>query len=87
MNILFIIKVQDGENQRYEYQCETLRGDDVHKSAINTRGEEINRERFTGDLLSGNCYWDEYSEIAGEYSDYKVIPCNESFEIMKSIIY
>jgi len=85
MNIIYIFKIQDGERQRKEYQYETL-PDTATKEDINAKGEELNRENFSGEQLSGDFYWDRWGEIAGSYYTHKIIPCDESFRVIQEIL-
>lgn len=85
MNLIYIIEIQDGERKRREFKAETLPNDSTIK-AISKRGDEIVKEQFTGEE-DGEWYWDCYGENMGRLYSFKVIPCDESFEIIKEILY
>lgn len=85
MNLIYTFKIQDGDNERYEYQYEALPDDATHEE-INARGEELIKELYTGDEMSDGWYWDDSMYNAGSYYSHKIIKCDECFEIIRSII-
>ena len=86
LNVIFIFQVQDGEQQRFEYQTEVFEGAVVPIKEINARGDELNRERFPEEELAKGFYWDESMERAGRYYKYVVISDAKSFKIIQGIM-
>jgi hypothetical protein len=84
MNLIFILQVQDGDTRRNQITYDVLPNDST-KENINAKGEELLREYFTGDE-DGEWCWDSYGETAARYYSYKIIPCDQSFEVIKEII-
>lgn len=85
MYIIYILRIQDGDNRYYKYIPKEI-PDNSTLNKINEIGEEL-LEFEMGGQREDNSVWDSYMCTLGTYYSYKIAPTKEVFDFIQELLY